>query len=46
LGTHEQRVVSGDLQDIATIEGGRIHCLIIPAEFTGMEREAYERRRG
>jgi len=46
LGTHEQRVVSGDLEDIATIEGGRIHCLILPAEFTGMEREAYERRRG
>ena len=46
LGTHEQRVVAGDLQDIAAIEGGRIHCLIIPAEFTGMEREAYERRRG
>ena len=46
LGTYEQRVVAGDLQDIAAIEGGRIHCLIIPAEFTGMEREAYERRRG
>ncbi len=46
LGTHEQRVISGDLQDIAAIEGGRIHCMILPAKFMGMEREAYERRRG
>lgn len=44
LGTPNQRVVSGHLEDIAKAEGGRIHCLILPAEFTGMEREAYERR--
>ena len=45
LGTSEQRVVSGDLEDIAKLADGRIHCLILPAEFTGLEREAYERRR-
>ena len=45
LGTSEQRVVSGDLEDIAKLTDGRIHCLILPAEFTGLEREAYERRR-
>ncbi len=46
LGTPDQRVVSGNLEDIAQVEGGRIHCLILPAEFSGLEREAYERRKG
>ncbi len=46
LGTSDQSVVSGHLGDIAKVEGGRIHCLILPAEFSGMEREAYERRKG
>ena len=45
LGTSDQRVVSGDLEDIAKLTGGQIHCLILPAEFSGLEREAYERRR-
>ena len=45
LGTSDQRVASGDLEDIAKLTGGRIHCLILPAKFTGLEREAYERRR-
>jgi len=45
LGTSDQRVVSGDLEDIAKLTSGRIHCLILPAEFAGLEREAYERRR-
>lgn len=46
LGTPDQRVVSGNLEDIAKVEGGRIHCLILPAEFSGLEHEAYERRKG
>ena len=45
LGTSDQRVVSGDLEYIGKLTDGRIHCLILPAEFTGLEREAYERRR-
>ena len=45
LGTTEQRVVSGNLEDLAAIESGRMHCLILPAKFSGMEAEAYERRR-
>ena len=45
LGTADQRIVSGDLDDIAKLSDGRIHCLILPAEFAGLEREAYERRR-
>ncbi len=46
LGTPDQRVVSGNLEDIAKVDRGRIHCLILPAEFSGLEREAYERRKG
>ncbi len=45
LGTPDQRVASGDLLDIGGITGGRIHCLILPAKFVGLERDAYERRR-
>ena len=46
LGTPDQRVVSGDLEELAKVEGGRMHCLVLPADFAGLEREAYERRRG
>ena len=45
LGTEEERVVSGRMRDISQIEGGHIHALIIAAEFSGMEAEAFERRR-
>ena len=45
LGTEEERVVSGRMRDISPIEGGHIHALIIAAEFSGMEAEAFERRR-
>jgi len=45
LGTPDQRVVSGDLQELAELGSGRIHCFILPAEFAGLEQEAYERRR-
>ena len=45
LGTPDQRVVAGDLQELAELDSGRIHCFILPAEFVGLEQEAYERRR-
>ena len=45
LGTEEERVVSGKMREISHIEGGHIHALIIAAEFSGMEEEAFERRR-
>lgn len=45
LGTEEERVVSGRMRDISQIEGGHIHALIVAAEFSGMEAEAFERRR-
>ena len=45
LGTPDQRVVSGNLQELAGLDSGRIHCFILPAEFVGLEQEAYERRR-
>jgi len=45
LGTEEERVVSGSMRDLSQIQGGHIHALIIAAEFSGMEAEAFERRR-
>ena len=45
LGTEEERVVSGKMREISHIEGGHIHALIIAAEFSGMEEEAFERLR-
>ena len=45
LGTEEERVVSGKMRSLSQIEGGHIHALIIAAEFSGMEEEAFERRR-
>ena len=45
LGTEEERVISGSLGDISQMKGGHIHALIIAAEFSGLEAEAFERRR-
>ena len=45
LGTEEERVVSGKMRSLSQIEGGHIHALIVAAEFSGMEAEAFERRR-
>ena len=42
IGTSGQRVVSGSLSRISQIAGGMIHCLILPTEFSGMEREIFE----
>ena len=45
LGTEEESVVSGSMKSISKIERGHVHALIIAAEFSGMEAEAFERRR-
>ena len=45
LGTEEERVISGSMYVLSQIEGGHIHALIITAKFSGMEAEAFERRR-
>ena len=45
LGTEEERVISGSLGDLSQMTGGHIHALIIAAEFSGLEAEAFERRR-
>ena len=45
LGTEEERVISGSLNVLSQIKGGHIHALIIAAKFSGMEAEAFERRR-
>jgi len=45
LGTKEQRITSGSLNELSTKNVGTIHCMIIPANFSEMEKEAFNRRR-
>ncbi len=45
LGTEEERVLSGSMQELSQIEGGHLHALIVAADFSGMEAEAFGRRR-
>ena len=45
LGTEEERVVSGTLKELSEISTGYVHAFILPAEFSGMEESAFERRR-
>ena len=45
LGTEEERVVSGTLEGLSEIDMGYVHAFILPAEFSGMEEAAFERRR-
>ncbi len=45
LGTEEERVLSGHLGDLSGQKGGMVHTFILPAEFSGMEKDAFERRR-
>lgn len=45
LGTPDQSLYSGSLKDIARVQSGRIHCMIIPAGMDEMERAAFERYR-
>ena len=44
IGTDSQRVASGKFADLAELEGGWIHTLILPSEMSLNEKEAYERR--
>jgi len=45
LGTEKERVVSGTLGELSEIGMGYVHAFILPAEFSGMEESAFERRR-
>ena len=45
LGTEEERVVSGTLGELSGIGKGYVHAIVLPAEFSGMEEAAFERRR-
>ena len=45
LGTKKERVVSGTLEELSRIGMGYVHAFILPAEFSGMEESAFERRR-
>ena len=44
LGTEEERVVSGTLDELSEIDTGYVHAFILPAGFSGMEEAAFERR--
>jgi len=45
LGTKEQKIISGTLGELSTQDRGNIHCMVIPANFSEMEKEAFNRRR-
>ena len=45
LGTDSQRVLSGSLGELSNIGTGFVHTLIIPADMSENEKEAFERRR-
>ncbi|MDP7001462.1 MAG: diphthine synthase [Candidatus Poseidoniaceae archaeon] len=43
LGTSSQRLRRGALGKLAELSGGKIHCLVMPAELHDMELEAVEK---
>jgi diphthine synthase len=43
LGTMEKRLRRGSLGDISRLQGGEIHCLVIPGELQGLEAEAVDK---
>ena len=43
MGTDNARVVVGSLDEISVVEGGRIHCILIPAKLHDVEAIALER---
>jgi len=43
MGTDDERIRKGGTDQISEMEGGRIHCLIIPAELHDVEIEALDR---
>ncbi len=45
LGGAAQQVCSGTLGELSAIDTGKIHTFILTAEFSGMEEEAFNRRR-
>jgi diphthamide biosynthesis methyltransferase len=45
LGSNKQQIFAGTLGDLSKIESGKIHSFILTAKFTGMEEEAFNRRR-
>jgi diphthine synthase len=45
VGTSESRLVCGTAEQISSVEGGRIHCLVIPGSLDELEELALERWR-
>lgn len=44
VGTSNQRVSSGSLDDVSNFEGGYVHTLIIPSNMSDNEKDAFRRR--
>ena len=42
LGTVNQRVIAGNLGDLALIKGGLVHCLILPAKLDELENVMFQ----
>ena len=42
LGTTNQRVIAGNLEDLALVKGGSVHCLILPAKMDELEKEMFQ----
>ena len=45
VGTSRQRVSSGTLDKLSSIEGGYVHTLIIPSNMSDNEKDAFSRRK-
>ena len=45
VGGSDQRIIHGTLDRIASVSGGRIHCLVIPGRLDDLESEALSRWR-
>jgi diphthamide biosynthesis methyltransferase len=45
VGGSDQRIIHGTLDRIASVSGGRMHCLVIPGRLDDLESEALSRWR-
>lgn len=43
VGSPQQRIIQGSMDEIAAVTSGRIHCLVIPGRLDDLEREALSR---
>ncbi len=43
LGTSETRVCSTNLRGVSDVEGGRVHCLVLPSSMDELEQSSFDR---